>query len=171
MPRRHKHHKRRTMKGGYFWDDSSEWFSNLKQKTSDLWSKAKNKMSSLTGSTPSYTPTYTPPAPSPAPAPMPAPAPAPMPAPMPVPSVEPGPAPMPAPAPEPTTSSYGGKTKKRRMRGGFKDNTVMTGLAANAAPFSGKTAQPQTIVGGKTKKRHHKRRKHRHTKSCKHNKH
>jgi outer membrane biosynthesis protein TonB len=162
------------MKGGYFWDDSSDWFSNLKQKTSDLWSKAKNKMSSITGSTPTYTPPIAPaptPIPAPAPTPMPSPAPAPMPAPVQAPAPMPAPAPVEAPEPEPTTSSYGGKTKKRRMRGGFKDNTVMTGLAANAAPFSGKTAQPQTIVGGKTKKRHHKRRKHRHTKSCKHNKH
>lgn len=170
MPRRHKHHKRRTMKGGYFWDDSSDWFSNLKQKTSDLWSKAKNKMSSITGSTPTYTSSPLP-APSPSPAPAPAPAPMPSPAPAPAPMPAPMPAPAPVEAPEPATSSYGGKTKKRRMRGGFKDNTVMTGLAANAAPFSGKTAQPQTIVGGKTRKRHHKRRKHRHTKTCKHNKH
>lgn len=58
-----------------------------------------------------------------------------------------------------TTSTYGGKTKRRRMRGGFTDNTPTTGLATHAAPFSGPTAQPQTIVGGKT--RRHKRRGHR----------
>ena len=39
------------------------------------------------------------------------------------------------------------------MRGGFKDNTPTTGLAAHAAPFSGPTAQPQTIVGGRTRRR------------------
>ena len=62
---------------------------------------------------------------------------------------------------QPTTTGYmGGKTKRRRMRGGFKDNTPTTGLANHAAPFSGKTAQPHNWVGGKTK-----RRKHRHSKS------
>jgi hypothetical protein len=57
----------------------------------------------------------------------------------------------------------GGRTRRRRIRGGFKDNTPTTGLATHAAPFSGKTAQPHNMVGGKTR-----RRKHRHTKSCKH---
>lgn len=60
-----------------------------------------------------------------------------------------------------STGYMGGKTKRRRMRGGFKDNTPTTGLANHAAPFSGKTAQPHNWVGGKTK-----RRKHRHSKSC-----
>ena len=59
----------------------------------------------------------------------------------------------------PMTTSYGGKRKSRRrhMRGGFEDNTPTTGLAAHAASFSGPTAQPQTIVGGRTRKRHRKR--------------
>jgi hypothetical protein len=53
-----------------------------------------------------------------------------------------------------TTSTYGGRrnTRKRRMRGGFKDNTPTTGLAAHAAPFSGPTAKPHTWVGGKTRR-------------------
>ena len=71
--------------------------------------------------------------------------------------------------PAPTTSVQpmvtGGKTKRRRMRGGFKDYTP-TGLASHAASFSGQTAKPHNLVGGRTKKRRH--RKHRHTKSCRH---
>jgi hypothetical protein len=56
------------------------------------------------------------------------------------------------------------------MKGGFKDNTPTTGLAVYAAPFSGSTAQPHNWVGGRTKKRHHRKcyKKHRHTKSCRH---
>jgi len=52
-----------------------------------------------------------------------------------------------------TTSTFGGRTRRRRMRGGYKDNTPTTGLAANAAPFSGPTAQPHNWVGGKTRRR------------------
>jgi hypothetical protein len=54
-----------------------------------------------------------------------------------------------------TTSTFGGKHRRsrRHMRGGFKDNTPTTGLAVHAAPFSGPTAQPQTIVGGRTRRR------------------
>jgi hypothetical protein len=53
------------------------------------------------------------------------------------------------------TSTFGGRRSRRRrhMRGGFKDNAPTTGIAANAASFSGKTAQPQTIVGGRTRRR------------------
>lgn len=61
-----------------------------------------------------------------------------------------------------TTSTYGGRSRRRRMRGGFKDNTPTTGLAAHAASFSGQTAKPHNLVGGRTKRRH------RHSKSCKH---
>lgn len=60
------------------------------------------------------------------------------------------------------TTSRGRRTK-RRLRGGYKDNSPTTGLASHAASFSGKTAQPHTLVGGKTK-----RHKHRHNKSCRH---
>jgi hypothetical protein len=52
-------------------------------------------------------------------------------------------------------SSYGGKKNKkhtRRMRGGFTDNTPVTGLAAHAASFSGPTAKPHNLVGGKTRR-------------------
>ena len=54
-----------------------------------------------------------------------------------------------------STSTYGGRHTRRRrhMRGGYKDNTPTTGLAAHAASFSGKTAQPHNWVGGRTKRR------------------
>lgn len=86
----------------------------------------------------------------------------------------PVPAPTPAPVPAPIPAPVGGKTRRRRrrrhMKGGFKDNTPTTGLAVYAAPFSGSTAQPHNWVGGRTKKRHHRKcyKKHRHTKSCRH---
>lgn len=58
-----------------------------------------------------------------------------------------------------TTSTYGGRTRRRRMRGGFKDNTPTTGLAAHAASFSGETAQPHNWVGGRTRRRGRKGKK------------
>ena len=65
----------------------------------------------------------------------------------------------------PVTSGVGGK----KRGGGYKANTPLNGLAFSAAPVSGfKTAQAHNMVGGKTRRR--KRNKHRHTKSCKHNK-
>jgi len=56
-------------------------------------------------------------------------------------------------------TGYGGKTRRRRMKGGFKDNTPTTGLASHAAPFSGPTAQADNSVGGRTRKRGRKGRK------------
>ena len=65
----------------------------------------------------------------------------------------------------PVTSGVGGK----KRGGGYKANTPLNGLAFSAAPVSGfKTAHAHNMVGGKTRRR--KRNKHRHTKSCKHNK-
>jgi hypothetical protein len=63
--------------------------------------------------------------------------------------------PMSSSTPPMTSSTYGGKSRKhrRRMRGGFKDNTPVTGLASHAASFSGQTAKPHTLVGGKTRRR------------------
>ena len=58
-----------------------------------------------------------------------------------------------------TTSTYGGRSRRRRMRGGFKDNTPTTGLAAHAASFSGETAQPHNWVGGRTRRRGRKGKK------------
>ena len=61
------------------------------------------------------------------------------------------------------SSNYTGgrRTRRRRMRGGFEDNTPTTGLASNAAQFSGPTAQPRNFVGGKSKRCGVKSRKHR----------
>lgn len=55
-----------------------------------------------------------------------------------------------------STSSGGKRRTKRRMRGGFKDNTPMNNLATYAAPFSGSTAEPKNWVGGRTKRRRHR---------------
>jgi hypothetical protein len=70
-----------------------------------------------------------------------------------------------------TTSTYGGKYSRRRrhMKGGYRDNSPTSGLAAHAAPFSGPTAQPQVWLGvghaqpewlgGRTRRRHRRGRK------------
>ena len=68
---------------------------------------------------------------------------------------------------ETPSNSYGGKSKKRRMKGGLKGYTPTTGLASHGTSFSGPTAKPHTMVGGKTRKRHCGR-KHKHSKSCRH---
>jgi hypothetical protein len=65
-----------------------------------------------------------------------------------------------------TGLNYGGRKKNKNKRGGFKANTPTTGLAFSASPVSGlATARVHNWVGGKTKKRRHK-----HSKSCKHSK-
>jgi hypothetical protein len=51
---------------------------------------------------------------------------------------------------------FGGRTRGRRMRGGFNSNISTTDLAAHAAPFSGPTAQPHNLVGGRTRRRRRK---------------
>lgn len=63
-----------------------------------------------------------------------------------------------------STSTYGGRTKRRRMRGGYSPNSSTTGLATTSAPFSGQTAKPHTWVGGKTKRRKGSRKSRRHRK-------
>ena len=143
MPRRHRQ-RQRAMKGGFLDDLSntlSGWGTSISEGASSAWQKTKEATSSLTGSTPStattsFMPTTTTSTPM-------------------------------------TTSTYGGKHSKSRrdsrksrrsMKGGFEDNTPITGLAAHAAPFSGPTAQPNTWVGGKTRRRGRKggkSRKHR----------
>jgi hypothetical protein len=62
--------------------------------------------------------------------------------------------------------NYGGKRRSRTKskRGGYTANTPTTGLASTGAPFSGPTAKPQHWVGGKTKRRHHKK----HSRTCRH---
>ena len=85
----------------------------------------------------------------------------------PAPALISAPAPMSSQLTSPTSSGYmGGKTKRRRMRGGFKDNTPTTGLASHAASFSGETAKPHNLVGGRTRRCHS--RKHRCNKSHRH---
>jgi len=54
--------------------------------------------------------------------------------------------------PNPALTFQGGKIKRRIMKGGYQDNISVTGLASTAAPFSGPTAQPHQMVGGKTRK-------------------
>jgi hypothetical protein len=63
--------------------------------------------------------------------------------------------------------SIGGKTRGRQMKGGFQDNTSTTDLAAHAAPFSGPTAEPHNLVGGRTRRRGRKICKKCGKKSCK----
>ena len=68
-----------------------------------------------------------------------------------------------------SSSNFGttnGGRRTKRKHGGYNSNTPTTGLASTASPVSGiQTAKPHTWVGGKTKKRH------KHSKSCKHKKH
>jgi hypothetical protein len=126
MPRRYRH---KTMKGGFFDNISSTlsgWGSSLTEGASSIWGETKKATSSLTNSSPSTTTSSL----------------------MPTTSTT-----IPT-----TTSTYGGKHRKlrrsrRHMRGGFEDNIPITGLSAHAAPFSGPTAQPHNLVGGKTRRR------------------
>jgi hypothetical protein len=131
------------MRGGGFFDTLSNWGASVSQGANSLWNKTKNATTGLTSSTtPSYTPSTNP-------------------------SYTPSTTPSYTPSTTSSTGYMGGKTKRRRMRGGFKDNTPLTGLAAHAASFSGETAKPHTIVGGKTRKHH---RRHKHSKSCRNKK-
>ena len=60
----------------------------------------------------------------------------------------------------PTT--YGGRkrTSRRKHKGGFKANTPSSGLAAHAGSYSGSpTAKPHNLVGGRTRRRHHSKRR------------
>ena len=63
----------------------------------------------------------------------------------------------------PSMGQYQGGQRKRsrKMRGGYKDNISLTGLASSAAPVSGiSTAKPHNWVGGKTRRDKRHRRKH-----------
>jgi len=51
------------------------------------------------------------------------------------------------------------------QNGGYRSNTPLNNLASSAAPFNGKTAQPQVWVGGKRRTRKSRRRTRRHRKS------
>ena len=114
------------------------FWESLTQGVTSAWGKTKNAASGAYGSA---TGSSTPPPPPPA-----------------------------SPPPATTTSGYMGgrkKSRRKRMRGGYSDNIYHTGLAASAAPISDiKSAQPQTMIGGRKTKRHC--RYHKHGKSCKH---
>ncbi len=123
MPRRHRH-RNRTMKGGFL-DNLSNTLSGWGTSISQGASNIWEKTkSTVTGTTPTMSsPTLT--------------------------------APTTYATTPMATSTYGGKYSRRRrhLRGGFKDNTPATGLAATAAPISNiKTAQAQ-MVGGRTRRR------------------
>ena len=147
-----KSHRKKTRRGGGMWDDFKNKASGLTSGTSS-WSP-----SSWTSGTSSWNPfakkettasTYTPPASSTdAPSP-------------PTPSyTEPSP-------PTPTTQTMGGKRRRVKRGGSYSANMSQTNLAATASPVSGiQTVKAQTWVGGKTKKRRHRR--HKHKKSCRH---
>jgi len=70
----------------------------------------------------------------------------------------------------PTSTGYMGGRKsktKRHMKGGYSDNTPLTGLAATAEPITEiKSAEPNNIVGGKrkTKRQRHSKKRERHSK-------
>ena len=137
MPRhRHRHRHRRRTMKGGFWDTLSGWGSSISSSATGLWQKTKDATSSATSN-------------------------------------------LTLSKANPTSSTFtsapttsfqpmvtGGRTRTRRMKGGFKDNTPTTGLVAHAASFSGPTAQPHNWVGGRTRKYY--KGKHRHTKSCRH---
>ncbi len=134
-----RRHRHRTMRGGFL-DTLSNWGASLSQSASNLWEKTKSATSSATSELTGTSSTS-------------------------VPSYSSTNTSYTQPM---TTSTYGGKSRRRRrMKGGFKDNTGSSTLAANAAPFSGETARAHNIVGGRTRRR----RKHKHSKSCKHRKH
>ncbi len=125
MPRRHRHrHRHRTMRGGFL-DGLSNTLSGWGSSLTQGASSMWEKTKNATSSLTGSTPSTTYSSTSYQQAPM-------------------------------TTSTYGGKRSRRRrnMRGGFKDNTPTTGIAVHAASISDiKTAQPQTIVGGRTRRR------------------
>ena len=135
-----KSHRKKTRRGG-------GWFDDLKNKASGLTSGT----SSWTSGTSSWNPfakketpasTYTPPASSTdAPS-------------SPTPSfTEPSP-------PTPTTQTMGGKRRRVKRGGSYSANMSLTNLAASASPVSGiQTVKAQTWVGGKTKRRRHRHKR------------
>ena len=85
--------------------------------------------------------------------------------------------PAPAPPPPPPASTIAasqvpmGGRRRYKKGGSYHSNYSRTNLASSAAPYSGKSASPQVIIGGRTRKRRctrksRKGKKHRHTKTC-----
>ena len=58
--------------------------------------------------------------------------------------------------------------KHKKQRGGVHPNETSSRLALNAMPFSGKTAEPQVWLGGKTRKRRKNKRRSKSHKKHKH---
>ena len=138
MPKRH--HKK--MRGG-FWES---WWNSTKKATNDAYNSVTGTTS--TTSSPSSSPSSTTTSTSPS-------------------STTPISTSTTTsyPSTDTSSSSVGGRRKRktRGRRGGYTARTPLTGIAFHAAPVSNiKTAQAHNWVGGKTK------RKHRHSKSCKH---
>jgi hypothetical protein len=66
--------------------------------------------------------------------------------------------------------TWGGKRRKgtKKMRGGYTNNIPLTGIASEAAPINDiRSAQPQQMVGGRTRRRRSCCCKNKHSKSCK----
>jgi hypothetical protein len=57
---------------------------------------------------------------------------------------------------------YGGRKGRKTKRGGFKSNSPASGLATNAAPFSGKTASYSLVGGRRLRKRKTMKRSRKH---------
>jgi len=149
MPKRY--HK--TMKGG-FWNS---WWHSTKKATSDAYNSVtgtKSSTPSTTTSSPSTTtstPSTTTSTPSTTTS---------------TPSTTTTSTTVPASSESATVG--GRKRRSRAKRGGYSANSPTTGIAFYASPVSDiKNAQPHNWVGGRTKRR----RKHKHSKSCKQRKH
>lgn len=165
MPKRNN---KRRLRGGGFFEGLQQSFTNfgnsVKSGTSDIWNKTKKATSSYQ---PSQTTTYQPSTPS-------------MPSSYDPPSSS-STSSMPSYDPPSSSStsstssmSYGGsrrrrtrktakrRSRKMRMRGGYRDNISLTNLASNAGPFSGSTARVHNWVGGRRKKRRTRSRTRRH---------
>jgi len=119
-----RRHRNRTMKGGFL-GDLSNTLSGWWEKTKQATTDATTSLTGSTSSTSSYTPALS----------------------------QASTAPMTTPTFGSTTGGKHRRSKRRRILGGFKDNTPITGLAAHAGPFSGPTAQPHNLVGGRTRRR------------------
>ena len=134
MPRKHRN-RRRTLKGGWGWSDMTGdgWFgsSSSSGSNSGSWFNSFWSDKPKTEPTAEYSPQpqYTPP-----------------------PQYT-------SPPEQPNYETSGGKTRRKRMRGGFSSNTPTSGLAYTAASFSGNTAKPHGLIGGKSGSHKRKRNK------------
>ena len=96
-------------------------------------------------------------------------------------SAQSSPPPPPLPPPQSSTmaaasvpsndTTMGGRRRRRHRGGSCHANTSRTNLASTAAPYSGQSASPQIIVGGRTRKRRCNHKKSRRGRSCRHRSH